>query len=129
MPGNFLTLLFKYKNEMLKLSNFSQISAISIIAIPAEIYSFGWQYCLVIPMLIPITISINYLFLPVFYHNNIDNCYAVSNYFFLFLAKKTLTRTSATHQILRVKKYNLCLFLSYFAHPVIKQSSHLILIL
>ncbi|XP_031621567.1 uncharacterized protein LOC116339681 [Contarinia nasturtii] len=54
----------------------SQISAYSIIAIPAEIYSFGWQYLLIIPTMVFVVCSINFLFLPVFYQNNIDNCYA-----------------------------------------------------
>lgn len=58
--------------------HFSQLSALSIVAIPAEIYSFGWQYFLIIPTLVFIIIAVNYLFLPVFYQNNIDNCYAVS---------------------------------------------------
>lgn len=56
----------------------SQLSAISIVAVPAEIYSFGWHYFLVVPTAGLVTIIIIYLFLPVFYHNSIDNCYAVS---------------------------------------------------
>lgn len=54
------------------------MSAISIVAIPAEIYAFGWQYVLIIPTVGLIILIVNYLFLPVFYQNNIDNCYAVS---------------------------------------------------
>lgn len=46
--------------------------------VPAEVYSFGWQYGLLIPTLFFITFGTNYLFLPVFYHNSIDNCYVVS---------------------------------------------------
>lgn len=56
----------------------SQLSAISIMTIPVEIYSYGWQYMLLFPTLIFIVVATNYLFLPVFYQNNIENCYVVS---------------------------------------------------
>lgn len=56
----------------------SQLSAISIMTIPVEIYSYGWQYMLLLPTLLFIAVATNYLFLPVFYQNNIENCYVVS---------------------------------------------------
>ena len=59
----------------------SQLSAISIMTIPVEIYSHGWQYMLLFPTLVFIAIATNYLFLPVFYQNNIENCYVVSVFF------------------------------------------------
>lgn len=46
--------------------------------VPAEIYSFGWQYALLLPSLIFVTLVTNYVSLPVFYCNNIENCYVVS---------------------------------------------------
>ena len=46
--------------------------------IPAEAYTNGWHFGLIIPTLILITVTVNYVFIPVFYTNNIDNCYAVS---------------------------------------------------
>lgn len=60
----------------------SQLSAITIVAVPAEVYSFGWHYILVVPVSALVVILVNYLFLPVFYHNNIDNCYVVSIYIY-----------------------------------------------
>lgn len=57
----------------------SQLSAISIMTIPVEIYSYGWQYMLLLPTLFFIVVATNYLFLPVFYQNNIENCYVVSS--------------------------------------------------
>lgn len=57
---------------------FSQLSAISITTIPIESYSFGSQYILIVPNLVLIVLCVNYIILPVFYHNNIDNCYVVS---------------------------------------------------
>uniref|UniRef100_A0A1A9WF67 Sodium-dependent multivitamin transporter n=1 Tax=Glossina brevipalpis TaxID=37001 RepID=A0A1A9WF67_9MUSC len=53
----------------------SQLSAVAIMAIPAETYSFGinWTFNVIaIIIFIPI---INYVVIPVFYNNNISNCY------------------------------------------------------
>lgn len=47
-------------------------------AVPAEVYSYGWQYILMIPAMFIVTVVANTLFIPVFYQNSIDNCYAVS---------------------------------------------------
>uniref|UniRef100_A0A1B0BS69 Sodium-coupled monocarboxylate transporter 2 n=1 Tax=Glossina palpalis gambiensis TaxID=67801 RepID=A0A1B0BS69_9MUSC len=53
----------------------SQLSAVAIMAIPAESYSFGINWAFnVIAMIIIIPI-INYIVIPVFYNNNISNCY------------------------------------------------------
>ncbi|XP_055297867.1 sodium-coupled monocarboxylate transporter 2-like [Sitodiplosis mosellana] len=53
----------------------SQISAFSIISVPAEVYSFGWHYMLIIPSTALVSAATNYLVLPVYYRNCIDNCY------------------------------------------------------
>lgn len=42
---------------------------------PAEIYSFGWQYMLFLPASTLILLITNYVSLPVFYGNSIENCY------------------------------------------------------
>lgn len=83
-PGDFKKSLFISRNLIIffRVNYFSQLSAIAIMAIPAEIYSFGWQYMLILPTLFFITFVTNYLFLPVFYHNNIDNCYVVGEWNF-----------------------------------------------
>lgn len=44
---------------------------------PAEMYSFGAQYWIVVPTMILIVIVINYVLIPVFYNNHISNCYEV----------------------------------------------------
>lgn len=62
----------------ISIEDFSQLSAISIMTIPTEVYSFGWQYMIIVPNMILIVGTVNYVFLPVFYNNNIDNCYMVS---------------------------------------------------
>lgn len=61
-------------------SEISQLSAIAIMSVPAEIYSFGYQYLFLLPTLFFVTLVTNYISLPVFYCNNIDNCYAVSKF-------------------------------------------------
>uniref|UniRef100_A0A7G3AU22 Putative sodium/solute symporter n=1 Tax=Lutzomyia longipalpis TaxID=7200 RepID=A0A7G3AU22_LUTLO len=53
----------------------SQISGVTILAIPAEMYGYGTQYAIMVPFMIVIVSIINFVFVPVFYHNNIYNCY------------------------------------------------------
>lgn len=53
----------------------SQLSGISIMSIPAEMYSFGSQYFVLVPMMIIVVLILNYVIIPVFYSNNIANCY------------------------------------------------------
>lgn len=55
----------------------SQLSGISIIAFPAEVYVHGIQIALQIPLMIYVVAIINKVFVPVFYHNHIANCYEV----------------------------------------------------
>lgn len=59
-------------------------------AIPAEVYAFGWQYTLLLPSLILVLMVTNYISLPVFYSNNIENCYMVG--FTIFVVCLFLTR-------------------------------------
>lgn len=55
----------------------SQLSGISIMTIPAEMYSFGINWCFnVVSMVIIVPILI-WVVVPVFYNNNISNCYEV----------------------------------------------------
>lgn len=55
----------------------SQLSGISIMAFPAEVYVHGIQIALQIPLMIFVVAIINKIFVPVFYHNHIANCYEV----------------------------------------------------
>lgn len=66
----------------------SQLSGISIMSIPAEMYSFGSQYFVLVPMMIIVVILLNYVIIPVFYSNNIANCY---EYLEMRFNKKTRT--------------------------------------
>ncbi|XP_055716531.1 sodium-coupled monocarboxylate transporter 2 [Phlebotomus papatasi] len=53
----------------------SQISGVTILALPAEMYGYGTQYAILVPFMIVTVSIINFIFVPVFYHNNISNCY------------------------------------------------------
>lgn len=55
----------------------SQLSAYSIIVVPSEIYSFGSHYLLVLPAIIVMVFVVTYGILPIFYEQNLDNCFAV----------------------------------------------------
>lgn len=58
---------------------YSQLSPIVILTMPVEIYSYGWQSMLFIPALILVMFALCYIFLPILYENNLDNCYTVIN--------------------------------------------------
>lgn len=48
-----------------------------IISVPGEIYVYGVQYSLIVVSMLLAVVVINKLILPVFYENNIINCYEV----------------------------------------------------
>ncbi|KAM7362744.1 uncharacterized protein ACRADG_013305 [Cochliomyia hominivorax] len=53
----------------------SQLSGVSILLVPTEVYSYGVTYfCFVLPIILMVPI-LNYIIVPVFYNNNISNCY------------------------------------------------------
>ncbi|XP_055904619.1 sodium-coupled monocarboxylate transporter 2-like [Eupeodes corollae] len=64
----------------------SQLSGISVIAIPAEMYSFGFTYVFIVSSMIVIVPILCYVIVPVFFNNNISNCY---DYLQLRFNKKT----------------------------------------
>ncbi|EDV90552.1 GH14123 [Drosophila grimshawi] len=53
----------------------SQLSAISIMTVPAEMYAFGISWTFHIVSMILVIPILNYIIIPVFYNNNITNCY------------------------------------------------------
>lgn len=59
--------------------SFSFISATSITATTTEAYSYGWLFLLMIPAMILVALAANFLIIPVFFANKLDNCYEVSN--------------------------------------------------
>uniref|UniRef100_A0A182W0T7 Sodium/solute symporter n=1 Tax=Anopheles minimus TaxID=112268 RepID=A0A182W0T7_9DIPT len=71
----------------------SQLSGVSIMSVPAEMYSYGAQYWIIAPTMILITMIINYIFVPVFYNNHITNCYQYLEDRFSPAVKKFVTFT------------------------------------
>uniref|UniRef100_A0A1I8PAT2 Sodium/solute symporter n=1 Tax=Stomoxys calcitrans TaxID=35570 RepID=A0A1I8PAT2_STOCA len=53
----------------------SQLSGIAIMSVPAENYSFGFAYIYMVFSIILVVPILNYIIVPVFYKNNISNCY------------------------------------------------------
>ncbi|XP_030369982.1 sodium-coupled monocarboxylate transporter 2 [Scaptodrosophila lebanonensis] len=53
----------------------SQLSAISIMTIPAEMYAYGINWIFNVICMIVVVPLLNYVIIPVFYNNNISNCY------------------------------------------------------
>ncbi|KAG8325420.1 hypothetical protein J6590_067869 [Homalodisca vitripennis] len=54
---------------------FSHVSGVSLVGLPAEIYVFGSQYAVIF---LPITVTVllvNYVYLPVFYHLQLNSLY------------------------------------------------------
>lgn len=56
----------------------SQLSAISIMTVPAEMYTFGINWCFNVACMICVIPILCWVVTPVFYNNNISNCYEVS---------------------------------------------------
>ncbi|EAT37341.1 AAEL010650-PA [Aedes aegypti] len=71
----------------------SQLSGVSIMSVPAEMYSYGAQYWIIAPTMIVIVMIINYIFVPVFYNNQITNCYQYLEDRFSPAVKKFVTFT------------------------------------
>ncbi|XP_055905825.1 sodium-coupled monocarboxylate transporter 1-like [Eupeodes corollae] len=53
----------------------SQLSAISIVTIPSEMYSFGITFAFTMIAMFGALPILMYIIIPVFYNNNISNCY------------------------------------------------------
>ncbi|SPP82650.1 sodium-coupled monocarboxylate transporter 2-like [Drosophila guanche] len=53
----------------------SQLSGIAIMSIPAESYSFGFNYIFVVLAMVAVVPILIYIIVPVFYENNVSNCY------------------------------------------------------
>lgn len=55
----------------------SQLSAISIMTIPSEMYAYGINWYLNVICMLLVVPLLNYVIIPVFYNNNLTNCYEV----------------------------------------------------
>lgn len=115
----------------LLLKFFSQLSALAIVTIPAEVYSYGWQHMVFCVALVFVILVTNYVSLPVFYCNNIENVYVVcitkrkmSTFNELWIIRIFLTvfgnaiwksHTKASDGIIYI--YKLILLAAYYVYP------------
>lgn len=53
----------------------SQVSPLAIIGFPAEIYMYGVTFIFYFIVLIVDALILNYLIVPIFFENNLTNCY------------------------------------------------------
>lgn len=65
----------------------SQLSGVLIISVPGEIYVYGAIYSLTVLSMICAVLVINHLILPVFYENNIVNCFEVRHLFGIMIIR------------------------------------------
>lgn len=54
------------------------MSGIAIMSIPAESYTYGFNYLFVVLSMVVVVPILIYIIVPVFYENNVSNCYEVS---------------------------------------------------
>ncbi|KAL5279433.1 hypothetical protein ACFFRR_003822 [Megaselia abdita] len=53
----------------------SQVSPLSIMGFPSEIYLYGITFSFFFVMFMLVVLILNYLIIPIFYENNVTNCY------------------------------------------------------
>ena len=56
------------------------MSAISILGIPSETYTFGFMPIFIVPAFIPAMYLAGYVYIPVFYNLKLTSSYEVRNY-------------------------------------------------
>lgn len=78
----------------------SQLSGVLIISVPGEIYVYGAIYSLTVFSMICAVLVINHLILPVFYDNNIVNCFEVRHSFSVTIANDSYSLFSTATLVL-----------------------------
>ncbi|XP_060645920.1 sodium-coupled monocarboxylate transporter 1-like [Drosophila nasuta] len=71
----------------------SQLSGIAIMSVPAEMYSFGVNYFFMVIAMVAVVPILNYIIVPVFYENNVSNCYEYLEVRFNKLTRRLVTAT------------------------------------
>lgn len=71
----------------------SQLSGIAIMSIPAETYSFGINYIFMVISIVGAIPILIYVIVPVFYENNVSNCYEYLETRFSKLTRQLVTAT------------------------------------
>ncbi|XP_030573342.1 sodium-coupled monocarboxylate transporter 2-like [Drosophila novamexicana] len=83
----------------------SQLSGIAIMSVPAEIYTFGFNYFLVVIAMVVVVPILVYIIVPVFYENNVSNCYEYLEIRFSKLTRQLVTATFVMNSCLMLPVY------------------------
>ncbi|XP_058988274.1 sodium-coupled monocarboxylate transporter 2-like isoform X2 [Musca domestica] len=78
----------------------SQLSGIAIMSVPSENYSFGIGYMFMVSSVVLVIPILNYIIVPVFYNNNITNCYEYLQLRFNKWTRKLITGTFVVSALL-----------------------------
>ena len=57
------------------------MSAITLLGYPVEIFLYGTQYMVVVLCYVPLTLSLCYLYIPVYFNLELSSAYEVGTFF------------------------------------------------
>ncbi|EDW24372.1 GL23436 [Drosophila persimilis] len=83
----------------------SQLSGVAMMSIPAESYTFGFNIVFTVMAMIPTVPVLIYIIVPVFYENNVSNCYEYLEMRFNKLTRQLVTITFIMNQFLMLPVY------------------------
>ncbi|XP_030080602.1 sodium-coupled monocarboxylate transporter 1-like [Drosophila hydei] len=83
----------------------SQLSGVSILSIPAESYAFGFHFVFSVLAMLPTIPILIYIIVPVFYDNNVVNCYEYLELRFNKRTRHFVTLTFIMNQLLMLPVY------------------------
>ncbi|XP_032584120.1 sodium/iodide cotransporter [Drosophila mojavensis] len=83
----------------------SQLSGVSIMSIPAESYTFGFNFIFGVLAMLPTMSILIYIMVPIFYDNNVANCY---EYLEMRFNKGTLTGVNI--HLINITVSSICVF-------------------
>ncbi|XP_068152295.1 LOW QUALITY PROTEIN: sodium-coupled monocarboxylate transporter 2 [Drosophila tropicalis] len=83
----------------------SQLSGIAIMSIPAESYTYGFNYIFVVLAMFAVVPILIYIIVPVFYDNNVSNCYEYLEMRFNKRTRQLVTLTFILNSFLLLPVY------------------------
>ncbi|XP_032597427.1 sodium-coupled monocarboxylate transporter 1-like [Drosophila grimshawi] len=83
----------------------SQLSGVAIMSIPAESYTYGFNFIFAVLAMIPTVPILIYIIVPVFYDNNVVNCYEYLQMRFNKRTRQLVTLTFVLNQFLMLPVY------------------------
>ncbi|XP_030573592.1 sodium-coupled monocarboxylate transporter 2-like [Drosophila novamexicana] len=83
----------------------SQLSGVAIMSIPTENYTYGFNFIFAVLAMIPTVPILIYIIVPVFYDNNVVNCYEYLEMRFNKRTRQFVTLTFVLNQFLMLPVY------------------------